>query len=153
MSALCRQLNLDVLGGDVDVKVDAEPLGKPHQRLHAWVVIAGFQPGYGRLLHLQFPGSALCERPFSARYSTRRRATARAKAVRFHARRNFGSRSRFLSESLAVVMRAGVMLILRILKFSKALSASRTARLKPLGLTMASGPIEPTKKFSAPVRR
>ena len=52
MSALCRQLNLDVLGGDVDVKVDAEPLGKPHQRLHAWVVIASFQPSYGRLLHL-----------------------------------------------------------------------------------------------------
>jgi hypothetical protein len=32
-------LNLDVRRGDVDVKVDAEPLGEPNQRVHAGIVI------------------------------------------------------------------------------------------------------------------
>jgi len=51
-----RQLNLDVLRGDVDVNVDTEPLGESNQRFYARVVIPRFHSGDGWLQHLQLPG-------------------------------------------------------------------------------------------------
>src|ERR1019366_3695864 len=154
MSALCRQLNLDLLRGDVDVKVDAKPLGKPHQRIHAGVVIPGFQPGDGRLLHLQFPGKcALREAIFCSVFNeTESNCTGQ--------RRTFPLLAELWVTEPLLERVAGGCHVCRChvdppysLCFVRRCSASRTAGLKPLGLTSASGPIEPTKKSSAPVRR
>ena len=53
--SLRGELNLDVFGSDVDVKVDAESLGESHQRLDAGIVISGFEPSDGGLVHPELP--------------------------------------------------------------------------------------------------
>jgi hypothetical protein len=54
--SLRSELNPDVFGSDVDMKADAESLGESHQRLDAGIVISGFEPSDGRLMHPDLPG-------------------------------------------------------------------------------------------------